>query len=463
MSCTKDVGKVNYGNYPTDIGSIIQNNCATSGCHNSLSYEAASGYNLETWLGMFSGSNSGSDVIPYNSKFSSLCYFVNTYSDLGIKNTPTMPLNKAPLSREQVKRIQDWIDEGAPDINGKIMWADNPQRRKLYAVNQGCDVVTVFDSETQLPMRYIKVGKKPQSTPHQIKVSPDGKYWYVIFINDNILQKFRCGDDSYIGEIPLGNSQNWNGCVITKDGKRAYCAALQTNGVVSAVDLENMKLIHFLPGISNAHGIELNEAEDVLYITSQYGNYMTRLDTGFSEKKEIALQNGATISTNDKLLNPHFILLAPNKQDLLISCQNTNEVRVFNIPSNSVTAVIPTGIFPQEITYSKSANHYFVTCQDDTLTFPSSHGVITRINANNYFDTKNVACGFQPHGIAVDDARKLIYVLSRNQAASGPVPHHTSQCNGKNGFVSFVDLTSFTVLPKRYEVSVDPYYIELRP
>lgn len=462
FACRKEVGKVNYGDYPADIGLIIHNKCATAGCHNSKSYQAANGYNLETWISMFSGSNNGSPVIPYNSEFSPLCNYINTYSDLGIRNTPTMPLNNAALSRDEVTRIKSWIDGGAPDVNGKVMWADNLKRKKLYAVNQGCDMVTVFDSETQLPMRYIKVGNKPKSTPHALRVSPDGQYWYVVFINNNIMQKFRCSDDSYVGDIPLGNSGNWNAFVITKDSKKAYCSALQSNGVVAAVDLENLKLLHYLPGISNAHGIALNAAEDMLYVSTQYGNYITQLDTGFSQKNEISLEPGISPSTNETL-NPHFIFLASNKKELLISCQKKNEVRVLDISTNAITAIIPTGTFPQEIVYSSNSNYYFITCTDDTLISPYAHGSVTRINSNNYTDTKQIACGYQPHGIAVDEERKLIYVLSRNVSGSGPLPHHTSQCGGKNGFVNFIDLNSFKLLSKTYELSVDPYYIFARP
>ena len=29
-----------------------------------------------------------------------------------------------------VRTIKKWIDNGAPDINGKIKWADNPNRKK---------------------------------------------------------------------------------------------------------------------------------------------------------------------------------------------------------------------------------------------------------------------------------------------------------------------------------------------
>lgn len=472
FSCVKDT--LQYGNYPTDIGLLIKNNCSTSGCHNSNSFRAADGLNLENWEAMFAGSNSGSPVIPFSSKFSSLCYFINTFSALGIQNKPTMPLNQPPLSKDDVKLIKNWIDAGAPDINGKIMWAENPQRRKLYAVNQGCDVITVFDSESQIPIRFIQVGTKLNSTPHHLRVSPDGNYWYVIFINCNVMQKFRCSDDVFIGNIPLNpyiagvsndpinNSQDWNSFIISNDGKKAYCTSFSSNGKVAAVDLENLKLIHFLPGIAFAHGIVLNEKEDTLYVTSQYGNYITKIDTGFSDKKELSLQNNLQWTSNS-ILDPHDIILAPNKKDILITCQKSNEVRVFNTITNSVTSIILTGILPQEIIYSKKMNQYYVSCSDDTVSFINSHGSITRINASNYNDIKTIACGFQPHGIAVDETKNMLYVLSRNILSSGPIPHHTSQCNGKNGFVNFIDLNLFTLLPKQYELSVDPYFIFARP
>ncbi len=462
---------MNYGDYPADVGFIIANSCAVSGCHNSTSYLAANGYNLETWKSMFQGSGSGSPVIPYNSKFSSLCYFINTYADLGSQNSPTMPLNKNPLSSADVKLIKDWIDRGAPDIKGNVMWADDPSRKKLYAVNQGCDIVTVFDSETQLPIRYIEVGNKPGSdTPHHVKVSPDGNYWYVIFINNNIMQKFRCSDDSYVGDIPLTplaagkgseNDLDWNTFVITKDSKKAYCVSWTANGRVAAVDLENKKLINYSSALYYPHALALNETEDKIFVASQTGNFVTEIDTGFTDPNEISLQNGLAINYTSSL-DPHDMLLSADKKNLIITCQKSNEVRVLNIPTRSVTAVIPTGIYPQEIAYSKTRDEYFVTCMEDNTTFPNTHGVLTRIKGTDY-SASNIPCGFQPHGVAVDDRKKLVYVLSRNVSTTGPLPHHTSQCNGRNGFVNFIDLNTFTLLSKRYEMSVDPYYIYPRP
>lgn len=470
-SCTKDVGKVNRGNYPSEIGNIIVTTCAVSGCHNSGSYLAAGEYNLETWRAMFSGSSSGSPVIPYSSKFSSLCYFINTYPDLGTRNVPTMPLNGRTLSYNEVKTIKDWIDNGAPDINGNVMWADNPQRKKLYAVNQGCDVVTVFDSETQLPMRYIPVGNKPnEDTPHHLRVSPDGAYWYLIFINNNIMQKFRCSDDTWVGDIPLTplaagtgseNNLDWNTFVISRDGKRAYCSSLNQNGRVSAVDLENRKLIHYSPVLYWPHGTVLSPAEDKVYVTNQTGNFITELDTAFSGARSITLDNNGAVN-QASAMDPHDMLLSPDSQNILITCQKTNDVRVYNFAQDKITDIIPTGVFPQEIVYSRSTKQYFVSCTEDYSTLPNATGIISRINANGYAVT-NIKVGYQPHGIAIDETKKLLYVLSRNISVNGPLPHHTSECTGRNGFVSFVDLSTFKVLSKRYELSSDPYFIYARP
>ncbi|WP_317899525.1 YncE family protein [Aurantibacillus circumpalustris] len=471
FSCTKDIGKkdyTNFGNYPREIGNIMASSCAVTGCHNSESYLAASDFNLESWEKMFLGSSNGSPVVPYSSQFSSLCYFINTYPDLGIQNTPVMPLNGIALSYKDVKTIKDWINNGAPDMNGNIKWADNPKRKKFYAVNQGCDVVTVFDAETQLPMRFIEVGNKPGiESPHQVRVSEDGNYWYVLFVNNNIMQKYRCSDDSYVGDIPLTplaagsgpeNNLDWNTFIISKDGKRAYCASYNPSGRVSAVDLEKMKLIAYSGVLSSPHGIALNAEEDKVYVGAQENNYITVLDTTFTDANKIFLDNS---SSSNSSIKPHDLLLSEDKKSLFITCQESNEVRILNLTTGQIT-IIPTGKMPQEIVYSKSFQQYFVTCTEDNVSFPNFTGVITRIDAEGYA-TKNIQCGFQPHGIAVDEIKKILYVLSRNVSTSGPLPHHTSQCGGRNGFVSFVDLTTFSVLKKRYELSADPYFIFARP
>jgi DNA-binding beta-propeller fold protein YncE len=461
-ACRKDKGLSNYGNYPNNIGKIMVNRCATAGCHNDLSYEANAGLNLSTWENLFKGSTSGSPVIPFRSDFSSLCYFINSYPGLGPVNYPTMPYNDKALTQQEVQAIKDWIDQGAPDVNGVVKWSDNPHRQKAYLANQGCDVVTVFDAETQLPMRYITVGNNPLviEVPHMIRLSPDGQFWYVVFVGNNILQKYRCSDDMLVGTVNLGPNNDWNTVIISNNGQRAYCVAWAPNGHIASVDLDQMKLIRNYGGFQSPHGIALNPNNDTIYVTAQTGNFIMKLDTSFNSYTEISL-DGSPINYSSSL-DAHEIILAPNNQDIYISCQKTNEIRVFNIPSNSVSNVISTGVYPQEMAISLTKNKLFVSCPEDQISYPGYYGTVSVINLTTKSEDQRIQVGFMPHGICVDDSRNLVYVASRNLLTSGPAPHHTAVCNGRNGFVSYINLNSLLVLPKRTEVSVDPYSASFR-
>ncbi len=463
FSCKKDIGLANFGDYPNDVGKIVALTCATEGCHNNKSYKAASGLNLSTWNDLFKGTSSGAAVIPFRSDFSSLCYFINTYPEFGLMNGPTMPLNKSALTKEEVKTIKDWIDAGAPNINGEIKWADNPNRKKTYVVNQGCDVVTVMDSETQLPIRYITVGNKTNvvEVPHTIKVSPDGNYWYVVFVANSLIQKFRCSDDSFVAETTLGPNYDWNTLTISSDGKRAYCVAWTSNGHIASVDLEKMKLIYNVPGFNYPHGVALNATNDTIYVTAQTGNFIWKIDTAFTGADQISIEPGFPPSSLSKL-DAHEIILSPDKQSFFITCQKTNDVRVYNIATKQITNIIPTGYYPLEIAISYGLNKMYVSSPYDSVSVAGQKGTITEIDISTFAAKPPVSVGYMPHGIGVDENKKILYVASRNLFTDGPAPHHSAACTGRNGFLNFIDLTTFKVSSKRVELSVDPYSVFVR-
>src|SRR5690606_34833886 len=99
---------------------------------------------------------------------------------------------------------------------------------------------------------------------------------------------------------------------------------------------------------------------------------------------------------------------------------------------------------PQEIVFSGKSGRYYVSCPGDTTAFSGSKGVITSFDALSY-SPRSLACGYQPHGIAVNEVSNTLFVLSRNLTEGGIPPHHGSVCNGRNGFLSIVDLTDFSV------------------
>ena len=195
MSCSKDEGEPEFDsmNYPEEIGRIFIESCATAGCHNDISSFAAGGLSLTSWDKLFEGSRGGSSVIPFRSDQSFLMFFINTDPSQGVTLSPTMPFNQPALNQEDYLSIKNWITNGAPNKNGLVKFSDDPARRKFYVTNQGCDMVSVFDAASQTLMRYIDVGSKNEiESPHQVKVSPDGNYWYTIFFCRVYHPKVRC-------------------------------------------------------------------------------------------------------------------------------------------------------------------------------------------------------------------------------------------------------------------------------
>ncbi|GIV26571.1 MAG: hypothetical protein KatS3mg027_0385 [Bacteroidia bacterium] len=458
--CRKDKAPPDYGNYPTDVGKIIVTKCTNGACHNSENASVCNGLDLSTWENLFTkGSNNGSPVIPYSSRFSPLCYFINTYPDLGLMNTPTMPLYQTPLTREEVIKIKQWIDNGAPNTKGEIYGSNIYD--KIYVINQGCDVVTVFDAKTQLPIRMIEVGSNPDiiETPHFINFSPDGKYWYVVFINSPYLEKYDAATDKLVARCNLNYQLDWNRIIITNDGKKGFCVAWTSNGKIISVDLEKMQVINVLYGLYFPHGTALSKNNDTLYVAAQTGNFFMKIDTALTTHIDIPIDNSGNINYGSSL-DPHDIWVSSDGSKLYFTCQNSNEVREFDLNTNSVTHIIPVGTFPQAMAYFPDNNTLYVSCELDNSV--NGLGSIVAIDLNNY-TTQKKHIGYQPHGIAIDEKNKLLYIPSRNITGTGVPPHHSSVCGGKNGFVSILELPTLNVRKSKIELSVDAYFAKTRP
>ena len=179
--------------YPDEIASIISTKCANTGCHNSTSADNAAGIDLSSWDKIFTTGRSGSCVIPFSPEYSYMLYTVNTDSTKGPVLIPTMPYNASPLSASDYEILKAWISAGAPNKEGKLKYPLDPFRKKIYVCMQGCDQVAVIDSKTKNIMKYVKVGTIDGTieAPHQVRISPDGQYWYVVFYSGTVLQKFR--------------------------------------------------------------------------------------------------------------------------------------------------------------------------------------------------------------------------------------------------------------------------------
>lgn len=475
-SCMKEKGTPDYAGFPDDVGRIIVTRCATAGCHNDRSKDGAGGLSLTSWDKMFEGGRNSAAVVPYSHEYSILYSFTNTYSELGQTLTPTMPFGRTPLTRDEVTLLRDWINAGAPNRDGFVKFSDNPNRSKIYVTNQGCDVVTVLDAATRLPMRYINVGVLPSiEGPHMIKVAPDGRHWYVVFTTSqqtvgpsqkSIFQKFRTSDDQLEATM-LIPSGNWNTFTITPDSKKAFLVDWAANGKICYMNLETNSEIMTWEGSNlfvQPHGSAWNEAVDSLYVTAQTGNFIYKISPDDPASPSMVSLEPSVPPSSGPSLNIHEINFTPDGSKYIVTCQGTDDIRIVQASNDSVLAIIPMppNSEPSEIAVSTGTNYAFVTCMEDEMSFPGTRGSVAVINYQTNSLVTMINTGFQPHGIDIHEAQGLVYVANRNINMNGPAPHHSNACGGRNGYMSYIDLSTLQLTGKNLEVSADPYSVAVR-
>jgi YVTN family beta-propeller protein len=466
-NCKKDPS-ITKSSFPKEVENILINKCATAGCHNDKSFENAAGLNLTTWDKLVQGGNSGASVIAYSAAYSSLFQFINTDSSLGPVAKPTMPYNGSSLTKDEILTIKNWINNGAKNDEGKVPFEDNANtRQKIYISNQGCDVVSVVDAKTKLVMRMVEVGKGSAiEVPHCIRVSADKKHWFVCFTDGEYFQKYNATTDKFVAEVNIGVGK-WNIFKLSEDSKIAYVSDLSNDAKIVKVNTETMTVLETYQGVNLftfPHGIAFTKNYDTIYITAQFGNMVYRLIPGLMQVENISLQKGQAPSASNAALNPHEIIFSPDYSKYFISCQTTNEIRVMDAKTDTLLQVIAVGAKPEEFTISKKKNELYVSCSEDVnLTFPNSKGSIYVINMSTLQVVKKIEQQFyQPHGLAINDDLGLLYVASRNVLSTGPAPHHTSVCGGRNGFMSVININNWQLQKPVTEVSVDPYSMDAR-
>lgn len=465
--------------YPEAIGKIVLTKCAIPGCHNTQSKEAAAGLDLSSWDKMMEGDRNGAVCIPYSHDYSTLFLFTNTYSELGPIVRPTMPIGGDSLSIQEVRTLRDWIDAGAPNADGFVKWSDDPHRKKYYVACQGCDAVCTIDAKTNLQMRYIPVGADANiESPHIIKLSPDGEYWYCSFIAGRYIEKHRTSDDALVGRALLGANQtdavgSWNTLSITPDGKYAMVVDWSFNGRVALVNLETMQWRRTWQGqgyFVQPHGSAVQVRNDTTFFiaTASYGNYIYRMDTlqfpypnsvNFPDQYQIPVDGTALPANDSSSSGIHDIAFSPDGTKYYCTGQKSNKVYVMTSDDHYVTT-IPVGGYPQEFAVSNDPTtpYLYVTCMEDLNTYPGNRGSVYVINMNTNTVVATVNTGYQPHGLTVNDDDHVVLVANRNAFPGGPAPHHSTSCLGTNGYFTLIDMNTNTLIPgSKTELIVDPY------
>ncbi len=490
-SCTYEKPEVSEAtnptcnDYPDEVAAILVNKCATAGCHNSKSYEASSGLDLSNWAAMKKGNYSGAVVIPGNTEYSTLFTFCNTFDDLGFTGQlPKMPVNKPPLSHDEMVTLKSWINDGAKNRCGELMFPFDASRRKFLVTNQACDQIEVFDIKSRSVMKFFEVGHfagaTPPESPHAVRYTPDGKYYLIAFyssLNDtsgggstprNFIQRFDAVTDEFIDEVDIAKSQSfpfpvsgrWGLVAISPDSKNAYAvdydnhriAKINLMGAMTSVTTNS--IIDF----STPHGAAVNQDGSKLYITDQDNGCIYIASTTFPDinlpPQKILMPSGSS--------RGHEIIFSPDYSYYFVTCESPAQVLVYNTSNNILTATIPVGLLPQEFSLSNTKPYLFVSCTDDP--YNGTKGSVCVIDYNSLTFVKKIATGTNPHGLVVDDIENVVYVANRNVDASGSTPHHSASCAGRNGYLTIIDMNTLELVPGfKYELGVNPYGMAIMP
>jgi len=215
------------------------------------------------------------------------------------------------------------------------------------------------------------------------------------------------------------------------------------------------------------HGSWVNKAGTTLYVTSQSGNYIYKLDItdpNFPSIEEVVMNAPQSPNNFPNSYDPHEVILSPDESKYFVSCEASNEVRVFDAATDTLIKVIDVSQYPLEFAFSEQRNLLFVTCEFEPCSQTHCEGAVDIIDLNTLEVIKTLQGNmFQPHGIGVMDDEGYAIVASRNIDSNGPPPHHVSNCGGRNGYIQLIDLNTLELIPGyRTEVSVDPYSLTVR-
>jgi YVTN family beta-propeller protein len=100
--------------------------------------------------------------------------------------------------------------------------------------------------------------------------------------------------------------------------------------------------------IPNAHGTAVTDHDSTLYVTSQTGSTIYKIHLDDWSSDPVNLGAGAS--------GPHEIIFSPDGSKYYVSCQYSNEVRVYNAANDQFILSIPVGSWPQEFSISQGSS-----------------------------------------------------------------------------------------------------------
>ncbi len=398
VAATIDYDKITAIKFAQHVQPLLNDKCATSGCHNST--DRAAGLSLSSWNAMVKGSAHGEVIIAHNAERSLL----TTLFD-GTSHRKTHPSISKTLTTPERNFLRRWLNEGAKNSNGISPFQN--MAHKLYVPNQGEDVVAVIDTDSLVVARYVNVGVSPATdAPHFIVAH--GNYWYVSLINTGKIQKFDAITDTLVATGSVVGAPAL--LEITPDGSKLYISQFTSSTkLISVMNTATMTVQKTIPVWTMPHGIRMNKAGTRLYVANMMSDNISVIDVATDSVIEtIPLAFDANPFGPTKYA-PMELAVSPNDSTVLVTCSEHQEVRMFSAATNTLIDSFQIGDQPWHLDFTPDGEYCYVTNRRGNsvsqIHLPM-RTVMNTIVAPSDFD--------YPHGCVTSPDGKYIFVSNEN-------------------------------------------------
>jgi DNA-binding beta-propeller fold protein YncE len=334
-------------------------------------------------------------------------------------------------------------------VVGALVWfslaaggAAAQSRYRLYVVSESGDIVTQlgWDGALLTTLKTVPVGIMPSDIdgPHNVTVSPDGRYYYVTIAHGQpygSLWKMAVDGDTLIGRAPVEMFPTT--ISITPDGELAFVANSDFHGdhprtnVVSVVFTPRMAPLVSIAACDMPHGVKVNHAGTFVYVTCMNSDEVLEIDRqslAISRRHKTGegmghgAMTGAPAAGPAHDCSPTFVAVSADDKRLYVACNHGNTLQVLDAATLDLIKEIPTGAGAYNVEPSPDGRWVIVTnkkAQSVSLIAADSLVEVARIPT-----TKKI-----PHGVAYSPDGRYAFI---SQESIGMDP----------GAVDVIDLTT---------------------
>jgi DNA-binding beta-propeller fold protein YncE len=256
----------------------------------------------------------------------------------------------------------------------------------VYVSSESGDIITRIEvgASGWRKVREIPVGIIPTDPdgPHNVAVSPDGRYWYVSIAHGapwGSVWKFATGADTLVGRVRVGMFPTTIG--LSPDGDWAFVPNSDFHGdrgqrnTVSVLYTPDLTELVQIPTCDMPHGSRVNHGGTAVYIACMMSDELVELDpSAFTIRRRVSLGSGAmsmadhdrhaaappaaaaaqaatrprpgaassTMPGQDPDCLTTYVSVSPDDRLVYLACHHSNELQVRDAATLEVVRRLPT-------------------------------------------------------------------------------------------------------------------------